>query len=187
MNSFYMQPPQERMLIYLICKFSQILCSFFSNRMFVYSPFCSVYFNVTFDSKKISKLSCWTCFSILQVWRIYYIPVRPWNKFRVTLCLEISWLKLLQQWLAWLSALNVPTCFATQKHFALCRQSAFLALIYSSFALSLHQIALISYCWVEWSAPTIIIFVGHIPFCPTLQASGRIVKMFIWLIDLVVG
>ena len=98
-----------------------------------------VYFNVTFDSKKISKLSCWTCFSILQVWRIYYIPVRPWNKFRVTLCLEISWLKLLQQWLAWLSALNVPTCFATQKHFALCRQSAFLALIYSIFALFLHH------------------------------------------------
>ena len=40
------------------------------------------------------NMSCWTCFSILPIRRVHYILVRPWNKFRVTIRLEVYKSKL---------------------------------------------------------------------------------------------
>ena len=69
---------------------SLCLCTTLSgNLMYIlYLPF-----NRTFGRKEISLLSCWTCFSILQKWHIYYILVRPWNEFRVTNWSEVEWVK----------------------------------------------------------------------------------------------
>ena len=39
---------------------------------------------------KIIRDNNGTCFGILPTWRDYYIPVSPWNEFRVTKNIHLS-------------------------------------------------------------------------------------------------
>ena len=61
------------------------------------------------------KMSCWTCFSILPIWRVTWVLDRSWNKFRMTVR-RIRFIFIITFWITLITSSNfwgkglLPTC-----------------------------------------------------------------------------